>query len=244
MPVSLKTPIDSRWNVISGDVDRNATSDAKGIHLTYRKGEFASKAGINFRAAPKGVFPCTSIKMEYRVYFPADFDFVLGGKLPGIWGGEPGSSGGDWNEKGWSFRVMFRKKGEAVAYVYLSTDQGSYSGDEKCKLVRNQGPGFDKIAHHTNGAGIDLWREDGLKFKRDWNDVCLEAKCNTPGVSDGIVSLTINGKTKTFSKIRWSQEAQKIEGIAFTSWFGGGSKDYAPKTTQKATIADVRIEKK
>ena len=240
MSKSLKTPVTQKeWNVIAGDSTQNATSDATGIHVTYAKGQFASQAGINFKASPPS-FPSTTVTLSYQVYFPNDFDFVKGGKLPGIWGGQPGSGGGDWNDKGWSFRVMFREKGTAVAYIYMSTDQGQYTGDAKCKLVKNQGPGFDTIAHHTNGAGIDLWRDQGLVFKRgQWNDVVLRAKCNSPGTSDGLVSLTVNNVTKTFPHMRWSEKLQKIEGIAFATWFGGGSKKYAPTKTQKADFRNV-----
>lgn len=241
MTCQLSNKIDAHWNVIWDSKEKNYTSDAKGIHVVYAKGQYASKAGVNFRAQPKGIVS-TKLTMEYAVYFPEDFDFVKGGKLPGMWGGEAGSGGGDWNTDGWSFRVMFREDGEAVAYVYMCTDQGNYDGDEKCPLVKNQGPGFDEIAHHTKGTGIDLWRTQGLRFKRgQWNDVCLRAECNSPGKSDGLVSLTINGKTKSFSKLRWSQKLVKIEGIAFTSWFGGGSRDYAPKKNQTATFKDFRF---
>jgi len=240
----LKTPIHPKaWNVVWDSNNGNYTSDAQGIHVTYQKNEYGASAGVNFRAQPSSVFPCTSVTMAYKVYFPDDFDFVLGGKLPGVWGGEPGSGGGDWNDEGYSFRVMFREKGAAVAYVYLCTDQGKYDGDEKCPLVREQGKGFDDIAHHTNGAGIDLWREDGLQFKRGaWNDVEMSLTVNTPGKADGIVALKVNGKEKRFEGISWCKRRKDINGIAFASWMGGGSKKYAPKKNQKAIFKDFEIK--
>jgi len=240
---TLKTPVNSTWNVSNGNgKKKNYTSDASGIHVTYVKHKFASKAGVNFRAQPKGVFPTDTLLLEYDVFFPEDFDFVLGGKLPGMWGGAAGAGGGNWNDEGWSFRVMFREKGEAVAYVYMATDQGKYSGDEQCKLVKNQGNGFDDIAHHTNGAGIDLWRDQGLKFKKgQWNSVSLLAKCNSPGKADGMVSLIVNGETKIFKNIQWSEKKMKIAGLAFTTWFGGGSRRYAPSKTQKASFKNIRL---
>lgn len=239
--VTLKTPINAAWNV-TNDNKKNYTSDASGIHVTYVKNEYASKAGVNFRAQPKAIFPTNAVLLEYDVYFPEDFDFVLGGKLPGVWGGDAGAGGGDWNDDGWSFRVMFREKGEAVAYVYMATDQGKYSGDEGCKLVKNQGDGFDKIAHHTNGAGIDLWRSQGLAFKKgQWNSVSLLVECNSPGKANGKLSLTINGKMKSFGKIQWSEKKMNVNGLAFTTWFGGGSKQYAPSKTQKASFRNIRL---
>lgn len=236
----LRLPIDSSWNVV-WDSGKGYTDNEKCIRVTYLKDKFASGAGAHFRAQPHG-FPYSSVTVEYSVFFPADWDFVLGGKLPGLWGGEPGSGGGDWNSKGWSSRVMFRESGEAVAYIYMCTDQGSYSGDEKCALVRNQGPGFNHIAHHTNGAGIDLWRSKGLKFKKGaWNSVKMSVKINSPGKSDGSLELTINDKTQSFDKLCWSKSGKKVEGFVFSSWMGGGSKEYAPRKTQHAEFKDFKI---
>jgi hypothetical protein len=238
--MTLETPMNQAWNV-NNDNGRNYTSDAEGVHVTYLKGQFASKAGVNFRAQPN-IFPADAISLEYEVFFPKDFDFVLGGKLPGVWGGVAGAGGGAWNDDGWSFRVMFRQHGEAVAYVYMATDQGTYSGNEFCKLVKNQGNGFKIISHHTKGTGIDLWRGRGLAFKKGmWNTVAMRVECNSPGVADGVISLTVNGKTNEFRKIQWSKNKMKVAGLAFTSWFGGGSPKYAPSKTQKASFRNIRL---
>ena len=35
-----------------------------------------------------------SISLSYNVFFPAGFNFVKGGKLPGLYGGHPSCSGG------------------------------------------------------------------------------------------------------------------------------------------------------
>lgn len=35
-----------------------------------------------------------SISLSYKVFFPAGFNFVKGGKLPGLYGGHPSCSGG------------------------------------------------------------------------------------------------------------------------------------------------------
>jgi hypothetical protein len=239
----LRLPIDPSWNV-TWDSDKGYADDDKCIRVTYLKGKYGSAGGAHFRAQPRG-FPYSEITLEYSVYFPEDWDFVLGGKLPGFWGGEPGSGGGAWNSRGWSARVMFREGGEAVAYLYMCTDQGSYNGNEKCALVKNQGGGFKEIAHHTNGAGIDLWRRRGLQLKKgSWNAISLSAKVNSPGKSDGSISLTVNGKTQSFDNLCWSKSGKKIEGFIFASWMGGGSSGYAPKKTQRAEFRGFKISGK
>ena len=242
--LQLSTPITKAWNVLWDSKDGNYTSNAAGVHATYEKNGFGSKAGTHFRAAPPKVFPCSHVAVEYKVFFPSDFDFVKGGKLPGVWAGDPGSGGGNWNDDGWSCRVMWREGGEAVAYVYMCTDQGNYDGTAECKLSRNQGDGFDDIAHHTNGSGVDLWRDAGLQFKKNaWNSVRVEVEQNTPGKADGRVALTINGSTRRFDKIMWSRKRLTINGFAFTTWFGGGSRMYAPEDTQRASFKDITFTK-
>jgi hypothetical protein len=240
--MSLSTPIShfsKAWNVTWDSKKGNWTSDATKIRCTYPKGGFGAGSGTHFRAEPAG-FPASDVTVSYDVFFSKTFDFVKGGKLPGVWGGLPGSGGGQWNDDGWSARVMFRDDGKVVAYVYMCTDQGTYDG-EKCALVRNQGPGFDAIAHHTNGAGIDLWRQTNLKMNAGaWNSVSLRVKINDPGKSNGLIALTVNGITKSFDKICWSKRPKKASGIVFSSWFGGGSKDYAPSKTQTADFRNIR----
>jgi hypothetical protein len=243
--MNLDLPVNTKkWSIIWDSDNGNWTSNESELTVTYQKKEFGSSAGVNFRAQPPAIFPCRAMTMRYRVFFPSSFDFVKGGKLPGLWGGEPGSGGGDWNNDGYSFRVMFRKGGEAVAYVYMCTDQGNYSGDESCKLVKAQGKGFDDIAHHTNGAGIDLWRGKGMQFRKNaWNDVELGIVANSPGKADGAVSLKVNGTRCEFKGMSWSAKRKDVNGLAFASWMGGGSQDYAPKNEQTAKFKDFTLRK-
>lgn len=45
------------------------------------------------------------------MFFPADFDFVKGGKLPGMYGGHKGCSGGQDSEDCFSTRLMVSSPG-------------------------------------------------------------------------------------------------------------------------------------
>jgi hypothetical protein len=58
-----------------------------------------------------------NMTLEYSVFFPAGFDFVLGGKMPGLYGGKEGCSGGDAAEDCWSSRMMWRKDGNGELYL-------------------------------------------------------------------------------------------------------------------------------
>ena len=52
--------------------------------------------GVLFYAWPEGKAGNmgTKARLEYEVYFPHDFDWNKGGKLPGIQGGNTGCGGG------------------------------------------------------------------------------------------------------------------------------------------------------
>ena len=55
------------------------------------------------------------------VYFDPHFEWVKGGKLPGIAGGPTGCGGGvNAQSRGcWSVRIMWRRNGDGEAYIYV-----------------------------------------------------------------------------------------------------------------------------
>jgi hypothetical protein len=62
--------------------------------------------GTGFYADPVDLTQASTVTLSYKVFFPADFDFVMGGKLPGLFGGRPGCSGGDAGTDCFSTRFM------------------------------------------------------------------------------------------------------------------------------------------
>jgi len=64
---------------------------------------------------------------SYRLKFGKDFDFVKGGKLPGLAGGK-GNTGGKVPDgtDGWSARMMWKQKGKIIQYVYHPGQIGTY----------------------------------------------------------------------------------------------------------------------
>ncbi len=61
----------------------------------------------------------TTLTFEYQVFFPTGFDFVLGGKLPGLYGGRQSCSGGTTALDCFSTRTMWRDGGQGEVYLYL-----------------------------------------------------------------------------------------------------------------------------
>lgn len=58
-----------------------------------------------------------NVSLIYSVFFPVDFDFVLAGKLPGLYGGRSGCSGGDEALDCFSTRLMWRQNGKGELYL-------------------------------------------------------------------------------------------------------------------------------
>lgn len=75
------------------------------------------QGGADFYATPIDLHNASSIALEYSVFFPADFDWMLAGKLPGIFGGHKGCSGGDDAQTCFSTRLMWRQGGAGELYL-------------------------------------------------------------------------------------------------------------------------------
>lgn len=240
LPNNIRDPA---WGIKGGDFDRvSRTRD--GIQVTFPAGGYAAKNGVNLKGSPSPPFPCDDITVRYEVYVPEDFDFVKGGKLPGvIWAG--GAGGRDW-KKGGSARVMWRRGGLVVGYLYLSTTVGQYDGTPNNPMMRAQSAEFQKAVHHTNGAGLDVWRHDSnpLQLKRgQWNTIKMRVKLNSKGKNDGILSIRVNGNKKRVKGIKFVDDpkALPLDGIQLSSWYGGGSSTYAPKRDQRLTFKNVSL---
>jgi len=54
------------------------------VRIDYAPGEVGASSGWGFHAAPKHAFPSVTSSLSYRVYFPEEFDWRRGGKLPGL----------------------------------------------------------------------------------------------------------------------------------------------------------------
>lgn len=75
------------------------------------------QGGADFYATPLNFDRAINVSMSYSVFFPQDFDWVLAGKLPGIYGGHKTCSGGDDALQCFSTRLMWREGGAGELYL-------------------------------------------------------------------------------------------------------------------------------
>ena len=76
----------------------------------YPKGSFKPSAspvgGTGFYATPIDLSNAKVVTLKYKVFFPSGFNFVKGGKLPGLYGGHTSCSGGKSAAECFSTRFM------------------------------------------------------------------------------------------------------------------------------------------
>lgn len=75
------------------------------------------QGGSEFYASPLDISQARNVTFEYNVFFPGDFEWVKGGKLPGLYGGRTGCSGGDPALDCFSTRLMWRAGGAGELYL-------------------------------------------------------------------------------------------------------------------------------
>lgn len=119
--------------------------------------------------------------LRYSVYFPASFDWVKGGKLPGLFGGTAGTygcSGGNQDARDicWSARLMWRAGGKGEVYTYLPQ---TAVNDAAC-IASGAGAYCKDAAYGLSfGRGNFNWNAGG------WNTIEERVRLNTPGQADG-----------------------------------------------------------
>ena len=151
--------------------------------------------------------------LRYFVRFATDFDFVKGGKLPGFYGGQNISGGHIPNgTDGFSTRFMWRTAGQGEVYVYMpsSTRFGSSLGRGSFRFE----PG-------------------------KWHCIEQELDLNTPGEPDGRLRVWLDSKSvfEQSALLFRSVADLRIEGVFFSTFFGGGDESWAPPRDTYADFA-------
>lgn len=158
-----------------------------------------------------------TMRLSYYVRFSENFDFVKGGKLPGFFGGtvNNGRKIPD-GSNGFSTRYMWRKNGKGEVYAYLPTSR-----------------------EHGTSIGRGNW----LFKPGTWHYLEQEVVLNQPGKNNGRIQVWLDGK-KVLSKDGLTfrtAKALKIEGIFFSTFFGGGDQSWASSKDVYADFADFSI---
>ncbi|XP_046380060.2 uncharacterized protein LOC124151578 [Haliotis rufescens] len=188
------------------------------LKVFYEKGRYSHhgpNSKVQFFATP--IKPRVAMTLSYDVRFDPNFDFRIGGKLPGLYGGLVNCSGGRHSENCFSTRFMWRENGDGEVYGYVPDPSHQLPGF--CtKNVCNPVKGFS--------FGRGSWR-----FQRGvWQNIAQSIQLNTPGSTDGAIKVLHNGKVvyADDNLALRSQSDVNIDGIFFSTFFGGSNATWAP----------------
>ncbi|WVF68530.1 hypothetical protein IAT40_003298 [Kwoniella sp. CBS 6097] len=165
------------------------------------------------------------VSFSYSVYMNDGFQFVKGGKMPGLYGGTSLSqakscSGGrqDSRDSCFSARLMWRTNGAGEIYDYLPVP----------------------YTNTDTGYGESIQRGAYSWATGRWTTVAMRLKLNDIGQSNGEQELYVDGqsvislKDVTFA----TAEGTKIYGIMAQTFFGGHTDDWASPVDQNIWFKD------
>lgn len=192
------------------------------LRVAYASGEIGPDRGgagwrWKFSKQPK-----PKAELRYTVMFEEGFDFVKGGKLPGLCGGPKTITGGDkcTGFDGWSARLMWRSEGRGQAYVYHPNQPSKY-GDE-----------FDFPSDFRFPTGMPV-------------KVHLSVVINSIGQRDGKlrIGITLPQQAERIMveklDMEWTKTADiGADSILFNTFHGGSDSTWAPSRPCAARFSE------
>lgn len=158
-----------------------------------------------------------ALRLSYSVRFAPGFAFNKGGKLPGLYGGSR-TSGGRTPDgtDGLSTRLMWRRGGAGEVYAYLPSSR-----------------------EHGTSLGRGSWT-----FEPDrWYAVEQQVRLNDVGRANGEILLDVDGRrvmSERGLRFRTTRDL-RIDGIFFSTFFGGTDRSWASPRDQYADFAGFAV---
>ena len=166
-------------------------------------------------------------ELRYTLRFNQDFDFVKGGKLPGLCGGPENVSGGRPADgaNGFSARLMWRRDGRGEAYVYHKNQPEKYGESFP----------FPEDFRFPPGKPVQ---------------VRIAVVMNTGGQRDGTLRVwtTLAGQGERLvverTDMEWrSAETFNVDSLYFETFHGGNDSSWAPTRPCYAEFSGFEVVK-
>lgn len=156
--------------------------------------------------------------LRYRLRFDSKFAFAKGGKLPGLYGGDAPSGGDEVSgSDGFSTRLMWRSDGEGEVYAYVANKDSDY--------------------------GASIGRGNWVFEPGRWSTVEQEVILNDPDASDGVIRVWFDGElvVEQTDVVFRTDRSGTVDGLMFSTFFGGSDKSWASPRDQKAWFGDFAL---
>jgi len=210
--------MDQGW----GEIVQGRDGRGNALRMLYPSGKYGpNESAIQIKARFPGGKAVDSAWASYWVKFDDDFDFVKGGKLPGLCGNQCITGGNDANGyNGWSARIMWRGEGVATQYMYYVTNEG-YGED----ILFNKVPPQKRF------------------MPGKWHRVNTQIIMNTPGVADGIIRTWFDGELsmERDNILIRHIDTLKITEFYISTFFGGSDATWAPSKDMHITYDDFVV---
>lgn len=221
------------WTPISyGEKNVILWASGGGIDVVYPAGSYSPAGPIigGFGLWSNHPVKTGTAIFKFSVFFPAGFNFVSGGKLPGLYGGRVQCAGGDEATDCFSTRIMWREDGKGELYLYANREA---QDPAICEMPGNYCAPVYGWSLNTGAFTF----ETGV-----WTNLEERITMNTPGQRDGILVIFVNGE----EVIRYENLVFRIAdypdmtvaGLDVDTFFGGGSPEWATPTRQVTKFKD------
>ncbi|KAF8927994.1 hypothetical protein BGZ58_009954 [Dissophora ornata] len=205
------------------------------LKINYPKGSYAPSSGpipggTQFYADPFGdELQFSKMMISYDVGFPVGFDWVLAGKLPGIYGGAPydGCSGGaqSTGDECLTMRFMWRKNGLGEV-------------TRKSPFCKNSNVICNEKYGKSIGRG-QIYFEPGK-----WTRLDMVMALNEPaGNTNGTLQVYLNGNLAINMKNIPYRSSGMVgfQGLMFSSFFGGSEPMYATPVDTSIYFRNIQL---
>jgi len=200
------------------------TANGPAFRVDYAIGEIGpAQGGAGWRFPIK---QADCAELTYTLAFTKDFDWVKGGKLPGLSGGPDSVTGGNPanGRNGFSVRLMWRKDGRGEAYVYHMHQPGKY-GESLSFPPDFRFPTSDEIKIRLRVSLNKIGQRNGK----------LDVWAGSPGSSTETHLLSR-------SDMEWrSDPSLSIDSLLFETFHGGGDETWAPRHKSSTTFSNISI---
>jgi len=202
------------------------------LQVEYPAGSFSNgTGGTQWYALFDESQQWQTMLLSYDLAFEAGYDWVKGGKLPGLRGGlPPGCGDGGQEVDGydcWSARLMWRTDGEGEIYAYFLTTP------ELCESPN--------ICDSSYGTSID---RGAFSFvPAAWTTLSLLISLNDPDSSNGFAQLYVNDTLviQQFGMQYRLASNVTIGGLFFSTFFGGSDDTWSTPDTQYTYFRNMRM---
>ncbi|KAJ3755238.1 hypothetical protein EV360DRAFT_50076 [Lentinula raphanica] len=222
---------------VTNPFPENSTSSSSPVlQVTYPEGSYSHNTGGSqfenlWNTTDGSSFQ--SMLLSYEVAFDENFDWVLGGKLPGLRGGTnvTGCSGGD-EPTGldcFSTRLMWRPNGAGEVYAYIPTTS---SFCQEKDIICN------------SDFGVSISRGAFTFTAGEWNHVTLFVQMNSPvTTANGVLQLYLNDQQVISRQDLQYRRGSSVDinGFYFSTFFGGSDSTWATPVTTHTYYRNIQL---